>query len=123
MPRPFRFAVQSFSATSGNEWRERARRTEALGYSALHLADHILGPGPAIAKSNHPIQELAAVPAMMSAAEATTTLKVGCRVFCIPAPARDLRHQLRHHRRQRHRCVRAGGGTTQRQVERIGLSD
>ena len=83
MPRPFRFAVQSFSAKSGKEWRERARRAEALGYSALHLADHVLGPGPAIAKSNHPIQELAAVPAMMSAAEATTTLKVGCRVFCI----------------------------------------
>lgn len=83
MPRPFRFAVQSFSAASGNEWRERARRIEALGYSALHLADHILGPGPAIAKTNHPIQELAAVPAMMSAAEATTTLRVGCRVFCI----------------------------------------
>ncbi len=83
MPRPFRFSVQSFSATSGKEWRERAIRAEALGYSALHLADHILGPGPAIAKSNHPIQELAAVPAMMAAADATTTLKVGCRVFCI----------------------------------------
>ncbi len=83
MPRPFRFAVQSFSATSGKQWRERARRAEALGYSALHLADHILGPGPALTKANHPIQELAAVPAMMSAADATTTLKVGCRVFCI----------------------------------------
>ena len=83
MPRPFRFAVQSFSATSANQWRDRARRAEALGYSALHLADHILGPGPAIARANHPIQELAAVPAMMSAADATTTLKVGCRVFCI----------------------------------------
>jgi probable F420-dependent oxidoreductase len=83
MYRHFRFAVQSFSATSGTQWRERARRAEALGYSALHLADHILGPGPAIAKANHPIQELAAVPAMMSAADATTTLKVGCRVFCI----------------------------------------
>ena len=83
MPRPFRFAVQSFSAASGGEWRERARRAEACGYSALHLADHVLGPGPAIAKSGHPIQELAAVPAMMAAADATTTLKVGCRVFCI----------------------------------------
>ena len=83
MPRPFRFAVQSFSAASGKEWRERARRAEALGYSALHLADHVLGPGPAIEKSNHPVQELAAVPAMMAAADATTTLKVGCRVFCI----------------------------------------
>jgi probable F420-dependent oxidoreductase len=83
MPRPFRFAVQSFSAKSGKEWRERAKRAEALGYSALHLADHVVGPGDAMTKSNHPIQELAAVPAMMSAAEATTTLKVGCRVFCI----------------------------------------
>lgn len=83
MSRPFRFAVQSFSAASSHEWRERARRAEALGYSALHLADHVIGPGPAITKSNHPIQELAAVPAMMAAADATTTLKVGCRVFCI----------------------------------------
>jgi probable F420-dependent oxidoreductase len=83
MARPFRFAVQSFSATSAKQWRDRARRAEALGYSALHLADHILGPGPAIARTNHPIQELAAVPAMMSAADATTTLKVGCRVFCV----------------------------------------
>ena len=83
MTRPFRFAVQSFSAASAREWRERAKRAEILGYSALHLADHVIGPGPAIAKSNHPIQQLAAVPAMMAAADSTTTLKVGCRVFCI----------------------------------------
>lgn len=83
MPRAFRFAVQSFSASSGREWRERAVKAEALGYSALHLADHILGPGPAIASTNHPIQELAAVPAMMMAAAATTRLRVGCRVFCV----------------------------------------
>ncbi len=82
MPRPFRFAVQSFSAKSSQEWRERAKRAEALGYSALHLADHVVC-GEAMAKSNHPMQELAAVPAMMSAADATTTLRVGCRVFCI----------------------------------------
>jgi probable F420-dependent oxidoreductase len=83
MTRPFRFAVQSFSAASARDWRERAKRVEALGYSALHLADHVIGPGPAIAKSNHPIQQLAAVPAMMAAADSTTLLKVGCRVFCI----------------------------------------
>jgi probable F420-dependent oxidoreductase len=83
MPRPFRFAVQSFSATSAKEWRERARRVEALGYAALHLADHVIGPGPALAKTNHPVQELAAVPAIAAAAEATTTLRVGCRVFCV----------------------------------------
>jgi probable F420-dependent oxidoreductase len=84
---PFRFAVQSFSASSAHEWRERARRVEDLGYSALHLADHVLGPGEAIAAANHPIQELAAVPAMAMAAEATSTLRIGCRVFCI-----DYRH-------------------------------
>ena len=83
MTKPFRFAVQSFSASSAAEWRDRARQVEDLGYSALHLADHILGPGPAIASTNHPIQELAAVPAIAAAAAATTTLKVGCRVFCM----------------------------------------
>jgi alkanesulfonate monooxygenase SsuD/methylene tetrahydromethanopterin reductase-like flavin-dependent oxidoreductase (luciferase family) len=77
MPRPFRFAVQSFSALSGAAWRERARRVEALGYSALHLADHFLGPGPALAASNHPLQELAAVPAMAAAAAATETALFG----------------------------------------------
>jgi len=83
MARPFRFAVQSFNADSGKAWTERARRAEALGYSALHLADHLLGPGPAIDKTNHPVQNLAAVPAMAHAAAVTTTLHVGCRVFCI----------------------------------------
>lgn len=86
-PRAFRFAVQSFSASSGKEWRDRARRVEELGYSALHLADHFLGPGEAIASTNHPVQELAAVPAMAMAAEATQRLRIGCRVFCV-----DYRH-------------------------------
>lgn len=85
----FRFGVQTFSASSGKEWRERAKRVEALGYSTLHLADHFLGPGPALEATNHPLQELAAVPAMAVAAEATTTLRVGCRVFCI-----DYRHPV-----------------------------
>ncbi|MFT5442372.1 MAG: putative F420-dependent oxidoreductase [Myxococcota bacterium] len=87
MPHPFRFAVQTFSATSASEWCDRARHVEALGYSSLHLADHIIGPGEVIAAANHPIQELAAVPAMAAAAAATQTLKIGCRVFCV-----DYRH-------------------------------
>jgi len=87
--RPFRFAVQSFSAPSGAAWRDRARRVEALGYAALHLADHFLGPGPALDASHHPLQELAAVPAMAAAAAATETLRVGCRVFC-----NDYRHPV-----------------------------
>lgn len=57
MANPFRFSVQSFSADSAATWRERARKTEDLGYSALLLADHFLGPGPAIETTQHPIQE------------------------------------------------------------------
>ncbi len=87
--RPFRFGVQSFSATSGDAWRDIARRSEAHGYSVLNLADHFLGPGPAQEASGHPPQEIATVPAMAVAAEATTRLRVGCRVFCI-----DYRHPV-----------------------------
>ena len=58
MNKPFRFAAQSFNAGSGAEWAEKARKAEALGYSAFHLADHILGPGPALAATNHPVQNL-----------------------------------------------------------------
>ena len=81
--KPFRFGVQSYAAETAEEWRERARRAEALGFSTLHLADHFLGPGQAIEGTNHPIQNIAPVPAMAVAAEATTTLRIGCRVFCI----------------------------------------
>jgi probable F420-dependent oxidoreductase len=81
--KPFRFAVQSYDAGSAGEWRERARRVEDLGYSALHLADHYIGPGPALTSTNHPVQTIAAIPAMAFAAEATTTLRIGCRVLCI----------------------------------------
>jgi probable F420-dependent oxidoreductase len=83
MAKPFRFAVQSFNADSGKAWSEKARRVEDLGYSTLHLADHLLGPGPALAKTNHPVQNLAAVPAMAHAAAVTKTLNIGCRVFCV----------------------------------------
>jgi len=88
-PRPFRFAAQSFSATSAAEWRDKARSAEDLGYSTFHLADHFIGPGPAQERSQHPPQELAAVPAIAVAAEATTRLRVGCRVFCM-----DYRHPV-----------------------------
>jgi probable F420-dependent oxidoreductase len=87
--RPFRFGVQSFSAGSGDEWRDRARRAEDLGYAVLSLADHFIGPGPAQEATSHPPQELAAVPAIAVAAEATTRLRLGCRVFC-----NDYRHPV-----------------------------
>jgi probable F420-dependent oxidoreductase len=82
MTRSFRFGVQSYSADSAADWRNQARQAEALGYSAFHLADHVIGPGPALTPTNHPVQIVAAVPAIAVAAEATSTIKVGCRVFC-----------------------------------------
>lgn len=82
MTRPFRFAVSSYLATSRKEWVELARRVEDQGYSALHVADHYLGPGPVLAATGHRAQTLAAVPAIAVAAEVTTTLRVGARLFC-----------------------------------------
>jgi probable F420-dependent oxidoreductase len=81
--KPFRFGLQSFTAGSPREWRERIRRAEDLGYSAFHLADHVIGPGPAIESAAHPVQLLAAVPAIAAALEMTTRMRVGCRVFCM----------------------------------------
>jgi len=83
MARAFRFGVQSFNAESGEDWAAQATRAEALGYSTFHLADHILGAGPALEKANHPVQNLAAIPAMAYAAAVTSTINIGCRVFCI----------------------------------------
>ena len=83
MSQPFRFGVQSFNAESGADWAAKVQKAEALGYSAFHLADHLLGPGPALEATNHPVQNLAAIPAMAYAAAVTDTIHIGCRVFCI----------------------------------------
>jgi|TARA_B100000530_G_scaffold306516_1_gene230580 probable F420-dependent oxidoreductase len=82
MTKPFRFGIQSYSADSPEEWREMARKAESLGFSSFHLADHYIGEGPALTAANHPVQNLAAIPALAVAAEATQTIRVGCRVFC-----------------------------------------
>ncbi|CAN5367292.1 TIGR03621 family F420-dependent LLM class oxidoreductase [soil metagenome] len=83
MTRPFRFGVQSYHADSPAHWREQARRAEAMGFSTFHLADHVIGPGPALSATNHPVQTVAAIPAMTVAAEATEHIRIGCRVLCI----------------------------------------
>jgi len=83
MTHPFRFGWQAYNATSASDWRDKARRAEALGYSSFMLADHYIGPGPALSATNHPVQSIAAVPAIAVAAEATSTIKVGARVMCI----------------------------------------
>jgi probable F420-dependent oxidoreductase len=67
-PRTFRVGVQLSTASSGDDWAGLARKAEDLGYSTLFLPDHFGG-------------QLAPVPAMMAAADATTELRVGCLVF------------------------------------------
>src|SRR6266542_6208759 len=68
MPRPFRFAVTARFAGSGPHWRDVARRAEDLGYDVLLVTDH-MG------------KQLAPIPALMAAADATTRLRVGSFVF------------------------------------------
>ena len=74
--RRFRFAVQEHGATIASDWRERARAAEAQGYSALYLPDHFTDqPGP--------------IAALMAAAAATSTLRIGSLVF-----DNDYRHPV-----------------------------
>ncbi|MGY1616077.1 TIGR03621 family F420-dependent LLM class oxidoreductase [Geodermatophilus sp. SYSU D00691] len=79
----FRFAVQAYRPESGAAWRELARRVEGLGYSALHTSDHYLGPGRVSDETGHRPVTLAPIPAMAVAAEVTSTLRIGCRMFCV----------------------------------------
>ncbi len=64
-------------ASSAAEYRETARKAEALGYSTLYVPDHFV---------DHPFGPF---PAMAFAAEATTTLRVGCLVL-----GNDYRHPV-----------------------------
>src|SRR6478752_5751814 len=83
MARPFRFGVQSYAPAPAQEWRDQARRAENLGFSTFSVADHVIGPGPALAATNHPVQTVAVIPAMAVAAEATSTIRIGSRVLCV----------------------------------------
>ena len=65
--RPFRFGVQVKSTATRAEWVEIARKVEALGYSTLTLPDHF-------------DEQLAPIPALQAAADATTTLRIGATV-------------------------------------------
>lgn len=73
---PFRFAVTSSWAPSGEAWLARARRAEALGYDVLLMPDH-LG------------RQLSPLAALAAAAAVTSRLRVGSFVF-----ANDYRHPL-----------------------------
>ena len=80
---PFRFAAMTGGASSRREIEETARKAEDLGYFAVHVNDHYLGPGPAMEAANHPPQPTAAIPTALVIADATTTLRVGFRVLCV----------------------------------------
>lgn len=75
-PRPFRFGVQADNAATRAEWVDLARRSEANGYSCLTMPDHFG-------------DQLAPVPALMTAADATTILRVGALLF-----DNDYRHPV-----------------------------
>jgi len=83
MTRPFRFGLQAFEASSGSAWKETARRAESLGYCTLFTTDHHFGPGEISTSSGHRPVDVAPISAMTMAAAVTTTLRVGCRVFCV----------------------------------------
>jgi probable F420-dependent oxidoreductase len=73
---PFRFAVQVSGAPSGAAWRDLARKVEDLGYATLYVPDHF-------------DDQWAPMVAVTSAAEATTTLRVGTLVL-----DNDFRHPV-----------------------------
>lgn len=74
--RPFRFGVQMRNATTPEQWLERARRAENLGYSVLTMPDHFG-------------DQFSSVPALTAAAVATSTLRVGTYVL-----SNDFRHPV-----------------------------
>src|SRR2546430_11922411 len=74
--RPFRFAVQEQQASSATQCRDRACKLESMGYSALYPPDRFSDPPGPIA-------------ALMAAADATTTLRIGSLVF-----DNDYRHPV-----------------------------
>jgi probable F420-dependent oxidoreductase len=73
---PFRFGVVAAMARTGEEWADRARRVEALGYSTLAMPDGLR-------------YTLAPLPALVAAAAATRTLRVGTYVL-----ANDFRNPV-----------------------------
>ena len=66
--RPFRFGVQVNGTGTRQEWVETARKVESLGYSTLTMPDHFS-------------DQLAPVPALQCAADATSTLRLGALVY------------------------------------------
>jgi probable F420-dependent oxidoreductase len=75
-PRAFRFGVQEHRAPSAKAWQEKARQVESMGYTTLYLPDHFS-------------DQVGPIAALMAAAGATTSLRVGSLVF-----DNDYRHPV-----------------------------
>lgn len=73
---PFRFGIQCKGPADRIGWPDLARKVEDLGWSTLTVADHL-------------DDSLAPIPALMAAAAATSTLRVGTMVL-----ANDYRHPV-----------------------------
>jgi probable F420-dependent oxidoreductase len=74
--RPFRFGVIVYQAKSKDEWVAKAQKAENIGYSTFLVPDHLE-------------DQLAAVPALVATAEATTSIRLGSSVF-----DNDFRHPV-----------------------------
>lgn len=64
---PFRFGAKAVKASSAKEWTDTVRQAEDLGYVSFQMDDHFGN-------------QLAVVPALMAAAEATNSILVGPHV-------------------------------------------
>lgn len=74
--RPFRFGISSNGTTARAAWLALAHKTEAQGYATLLISDHLYN-------------QIGPVSALMAAADATTTLRVGSFML-----ANDFRHPV-----------------------------
>jgi probable F420-dependent oxidoreductase len=74
--RPFRFGLQVSKAADAKSWADLARKSEDLGYATFTMPDHFS-------------DQLAPIPALVAAADATTTLRVGMLVL-----DNDYRHPV-----------------------------
>jgi probable F420-dependent oxidoreductase len=74
--RPFRFGVLVQQARSKEDWVATPRKAQSLGYSTLLVSDHLA-------------DQLAPVPSLLAAAEATDVLRIGSFVF-----GNDFRHPV-----------------------------
>ena len=67
MPKDFRFGFGLHTAKTQSSVQEAARRAEDLGFDVLHVPDHLGAPAP--------------FPTLMTAAQATSSLRLGTFVL------------------------------------------